>query len=556
MKLLKRASAGLAALAVAASIAVAPAAAQPDPLAPAITWEECPETVNIDRAECGRIDVPREYSNPTGPTISVGFVRVPAADPAAKRGTLFGNPGGPGGDAIAYFGNDAVPFPDALRNEWDMVAVQPRGLVGSTPLNCAEPDPNSQHDPILTPGGFFRDSCDHQNPGLPRSLTTSNTAEDWEMVRRSLGLETISILGLSYGTYLGSVYATRYPDRVDKLVLDSAMDPSLAWNGVVGTQAQGFENALYEFLGFVADHNHLYGLGTTPLQVYQAWTRKIIAESGTNPTTVPPPARIGDLPAGFEWAGQAGADLMTATGAVRVEGEGIVSRAVNPGASQANSYTMLMTQQLLPAPMYWDGLARHLNGTVPYNVQAEIDYLESLSEEELAEFIFAAVASQGTLTNVTCNENIIAPDYTSLLPYFWGTYASGDFMANYTDGFKSGMACRGITPVRGKEHLDGSQLKTRPLQISGTTDPQTVYHRRHYLANAMGATVVTVHGPGHGHFANHNPVVDDIVIEYLRTGNVTTTDAPGFDILGAAQPLPDYAELENSPGLTRLGVTR
>lgn len=93
----------LAAVGVAASLVAAPfstATAQADPApAPEVKWGPCPATVDAPGAECGEVPVPMRYGDPKSPKISVGFVRVPAAQPAAKRGVLFGNPGGPGGDA-------------------------------------------------------------------------------------------------------------------------------------------------------------------------------------------------------------------------------------------------------------------------------------------------------------------------------------------------------------------------------------------------------------------------------------------------------------------------
>src|SRR5699024_8160724 len=91
-------------------------------------------------AECGRIDVPTYYSNPSAGNISVGFVRVKALDQSAKRGVLFGNPGGPGGDAYLYAANDqAFAWPEKIRQEWDFVGVQPRGLSWS--IVAAQPAP-------------------------------------------------------------------------------------------------------------------------------------------------------------------------------------------------------------------------------------------------------------------------------------------------------------------------------------------------------------------------------------------------------------------------------
>ena len=82
--------------------------------------------------------------------------------------------------------------------------------------------------------------------------------------------------------------------------------------------------------------------------------------------------------------------------------------------------------------------------------------------------------------------------------------------------------------MTGQAPLDGSKLATKPLQIQATGDPQTPYQYHTSLSQPMQARVVTVHGPGHGHFASKNKVVDDIGVHYLRTGEVTTADAPGL----------------------------
>ncbi len=144
---LRRAGAVTAAALGSAALLVAPAGAQDDadPLAPDVSWEECPIQVFDETAECGRVEVPQEYSDAAGPTISVGFVRYPATDQSTKLGTVFGNPGGPGGDAYGYFGNGAgFDWPEAIVDKWDRVAVQPRGLPGSTPLDCTTPGPTQR----------------------------------------------------------------------------------------------------------------------------------------------------------------------------------------------------------------------------------------------------------------------------------------------------------------------------------------------------------------------------------------------------------------------------
>ncbi|MFH0411796.1 alpha/beta hydrolase [Corynebacterium sp. L4756] len=499
-----------------------PVAANAQQSSPEIAWEDCPPQVNQPGAECGRIDVPTYYSDPSLGSISVGFVRVPATDQAAKRGVLFGNPGGPGGDAYSYAASDSVEWPEEIRQEWDFVGVQPRGMVGSTPVDCTAPGGDTM-DAMLNMGAYIRNSCEQATPGYTNSLTTENTARDWEMVRQALGEEKISIMGLSYGTFLGSTYATLYPQHTDRVVLDSAMKPSAAWNGILASQEAGYNNALDDFFTFMADNNATYRAGSTPLQVYERWSRVVAREAGARPTALPPGAKIGDLPPGLEFAGQAGADVMTATGPLRVQAENLRDSAVNPGANQAYSVTLSLTRGLVPLPQEWDALAKHITGA------ERLDQGESeLSAEEIEQYQSQMAQGQSFQNLIICNENTVPADYAAIPTYVWSNYVTGDIFAAPPALFASGAACNGRGPVTKNPTLNGSALEVQPLQINATGDPQTPYRYHGEMARQMGAHVVTVNGPGHGHVAAGNEVVDDIVVDYLRTGTTSATSAPGL----------------------------
>lgn len=488
-----------------------------------IKWEDCPAQVDISTAQCGRIDVPMHYSNPGLGDISVGFVKVPAADPAAKRGTLFGNAGGPGGDAYSFFGNTAMNWPAELYEEWDLVAVQPRGMVGSTPVDCSTPAPGFDQINMLTrAGAFIRDSCEQATPGYTSSLTTDNTANDWERVRLALGEEKISILGLSYGTYLGSVFATRYPAHTDRVVLDSAMAPSQGWNGVMALQEQGYIDSLHDFFTWTAQHHETYRLGATPLAVYQAWSDRILAETGTNPTVAPPPARVGDVPPAFAWAGQGGADVMNTVAPTGIALQGLATQMLNPGTHQALSPLLNLTRSTIPQPSTWPALASVIAGQQPMP-----DLGSGTADEHTQQSLNASVNMQRM---VMCNENAVAPNPLDIPRTAWASFITGDIFTTYSTFFSSGMACSGIHPSSGLQPLDGSQLAVRPLLLQGTDDPQTPYSHHGELATAMNAHTVTINGPGHGQTSGGlNPAVNSILIDYLRTGNTTATTAPGFN---------------------------
>ncbi|WIM68609.1 alpha/beta fold hydrolase [Corynebacterium breve] len=512
---------------VAAAGVTSPAVAE----TPNIAWEHCPVHVDATNAECGRIEVPMHYDDPDGPKVSLGFLRIKAEAPGARRGVLFGNPGGPGGDAYSYFGTKDGYFswPQDIRNEWDLIAVQPRGLAHSSPLNCEVDEPADpiqamqlSSDAVLNAGGFSRAACEKSHPGFTSSITTENNARDWNEVRRALGEDQISIMGLSYGTYLGSAFATMYPQNTDRVVLDSAMDPALAWQGTIKVQKAGYEKTLHSYFEWVAANNDRFGMGDTPLKAYQYWSNKVVAETGTNPTVVPPPAQVGDLPPGLEFAGQAGADALTSSGKARVEGEGIVSRMLNPGANQAYSPLLAATRQLVPAPHFWEELAKATNGT------GDLLAPQELSDELAAEMTAQATASSQLQAIQLCNENVYPADHSMIPAAVWANYVTGDIFDAPPALAAAGAMCNGTGPVTGLVPLDGSRLRIRPLQVQGTNDPQTPYQYRGGISEPMGTHLVTVHGPGHGHVGFGNKVVDQIVIDYLRGGEVSVTDAPGY----------------------------
>lgn len=313
-----------------------------------ITWEDCPENVSDERAECGRIDVPMYHAEPDGEQISVGFVRIPVSNPDARRGTLFAGPGGPGNSAYDYAGNPEYPLgvPEEAGTEWDVVGVQPRGLGGSTPLDCDHVPEGV--DPLPEAGTYSREACEIGKPGYTDSINTWEVSEDLDDVRAALGEEKVSLHDVSYGTMLSSTYATKYPQHTDRLVLDSGMDTTRTWANTADDQTEGYTGALHDFHAWTAEHDDEYGMGDTPLEVYRSWSARIVEESDTSPSVVPPSAEIGDLPEGLQIAGQPAADALTAAGAPAAKIENLFRMLITPGANQSTSTTLGVTLQLLP----------------------------------------------------------------------------------------------------------------------------------------------------------------------------------------------------------------
>ena len=87
--------------------------------------------------QCAAVGVPLDYDRPNGAKISIAMVRLPAANPALRQGSIFINPGGPGGSGVD-FAVDAAQFlfTQDVRDRFDIVGFDPRGIIRSDPLRC------------------------------------------------------------------------------------------------------------------------------------------------------------------------------------------------------------------------------------------------------------------------------------------------------------------------------------------------------------------------------------------------------------------------------------
>lgn len=507
------ASASLAAM---ATVSI-PAQAEPAGLVkrPAITQEDCPESVNKPGTSCGRMDVPMDYSNPDGKKISVGFIKAAATKPEKRRGVLFINPGGPGGSVYHQFTTvegypDTTPrWPKEVREEWDIVGVQPRGLEGSTKLECEEVNAGPI-DQIQRSGGLIKDACDAKMPGYAATLTTENTARDWDQVRQAMREEKISIYGNSYGTVLGSMYATTFPEHTDKVVLDSGYNP----DNDHSEQVDGFRKAAHDFFGWVSQHDDVYHMGTTPRAVYKSWAERVRQETGVTPTLPPPAAEEEDLPDALGSTGSIGTEAMTRVDPTAVKAEGLLTQLTHPGSKQNQSASMQLLSMGLSQPALWPWVAGKLSSAEPVTLPDKV--LEALSE----------VGNMPLM--VECNDRAHPVHLDRMISGLWGQTVIGDPFSDI-DLTSSGMTCSGITPEHPAPDITGEKLAVRPLQIQGTSDPNTPYETFNKMATAMRSHVLTVDGPGHVQISTDNPQLGPVITEYLRTGTVNQTRIPGTD---------------------------
>ena len=215
-----------------------------------ITWEDCSnETTTF---QCGTVTVPLDYEHPDGKTISIAVKKLPALDGDAEHGSLFFNPGGPGGSGVTMVAALASASVENLRGSYDIIGFDPRGVGQSTPITCWSEDEINQYlanpsdgagptNPlkgVMYKNVAAQDKIDRgasnaarcakhsEVPELLDHVGTRDVARDLDVLRATNGNAKLNYLGVSYGTYIGALYADLFPGRVGRTVLDSAMDPS------------------------------------------------------------------------------------------------------------------------------------------------------------------------------------------------------------------------------------------------------------------------------------------------------------------------------------------
>ncbi len=242
--------------------AVPAVAAPPQPRA---NWNPCYRDYGFP-FECTTVQVPLDYSNPNRATISIAMIRLPVSDPAQRIGSLFLNPGGPGGSGFdfALFAGPYL-YSDEVRARFDIVGFDPRGIGRSTALRCfgtprqwtgyytpfAFPTTPEEEAIWEAADRYLLDACEQRAGRIIDHMTTADVARDLDLLRQAVGDEQLTYAGYSYGSYLGITYANLFPGNVRALVVDGVLDP-IAWStGEPGQESMPFSTRLRSDAGAI-----------------------------------------------------------------------------------------------------------------------------------------------------------------------------------------------------------------------------------------------------------------------------------------------------------------
>jgi pimeloyl-ACP methyl ester carboxylesterase len=215
-----------------------------------VRWSPCHR--DLGPFECGFVNVPLDHDESAGGRTQIAVVRLPASNPSERIGSLFINPGGPGGsgvDVVLFAGQFLFPAP--VNERFDLVGFDPRGVARSAGVRCL-PNERRWWDVFDLPFAFpvtdadedlhwqvldeVMAECARGDTRLFEHMSTADVARDLDLLRAAVGDAQLSYFGVSYGSYLGNTYAQLFPDRVRAMAIDAILDPIAYATGRPGTE--------------------------------------------------------------------------------------------------------------------------------------------------------------------------------------------------------------------------------------------------------------------------------------------------------------------------------
>jgi pimeloyl-ACP methyl ester carboxylesterase len=433
-------------------------------------WTDC------GIGKCTRVEVPVDYAKPDGKTLQVAVKVVPALGSGGR--SLFLNPGGPGASGIRYADYLAGKISRDVRQHYDLVNVDPRGVGKSTPVDCvsdsafaafaaSDPDPDTPREikAFREEHQRFGEGCQRRSGALAAHISTGEVARDFDILRSLLGQQKLDWFGFSYGTAIGATYATLFPERVGRMVLDGPLDPSEGAIEAGLSQAIGFQRALE---AYVEDCTHRW---RCPLGRHETKAMKRIVDLlqrlDRHPLRTDDPDR--KLTQGLAFYGIA-----------------------KPLYSKS---TWVSLSNAFDAALQGDGsvLARLADA-----------YFHEANGEAFLAISCLDIRDRPTVAEIEAVE----PEFARASPVFgralaWGSLGCSDWPIEATH-----------------PQIDIDADTSAPVLIVGTTgDPATPYESAKSLTKQLASAVlVTRVGDGHTAYASGDDCIDDAVDRYLITG--------------------------------------
>lgn len=437
---------------------------------------------------CARIDVPLDYRKPDGPTIGLQLLRIHDTDAGAPRQLLV-NPGGPGASGIEFALEMATEVSTSLLQHDDLIGFDPRGVGLSSPISClsaAQKDTlNALSPDVLTSAGFDQarsaaktvaTACSAKYGSALADFTTVNTARDMDLIRQAVGDSRLNYVGFSYGTELGYEYAQLFPDRIQAMVLDGVVDPTVDPIASFTAQNAGFERAFDQFATWCRGNTGCARLGNPRSAVYA-----VQAQAKRSP--IPTSTRGDPRKATFS--------------------------LVTTGVLQA-----LYSRSL------WPQLATSLLSARSGNAAGLLSLADDYNER-FKDGTYSNIAEANT--TIGCNDQKPGPTDAVIrsTARSWSTRFPMFGLWNAASLF----TCQQWQPVRTPLLEPTARTGTKVLVLGNIHDPATPYQNSQKLVSIMrNAELMSWNGQGHTSFLQGSSCVDTKVDAYLIGGTLPPAD--------------------------------
>jgi pimeloyl-ACP methyl ester carboxylesterase len=467
----------------------------------AIAWTTCTDIRRPDgqiakpdpSLQCGRLTVPLDYAKPDDLSLDIAVIRTRATGPGPRIGSLIFNFGGPGASGVDTLAQAAKVF-GSLNDRYDLVSFDPRGVERSSGVRCGTdedmnkytalntlPTDEAERAEIDAGTKSFVEACGRTAGKLLPYVGTVNAAQDLDRLRAALGDSRLNYFGISYGTQLGAIYATRFPKNVNRMVLDGTLDPSATLEERTLAQTTGFQHAYDSFLKDCVKEAGQCEIGTDTT-IADKNVEKLLYDLKAKPV------KVGD----------------------RTLTQGLASTAIS--AALYSPLTWPLLDRAVAEGLKGDGrillaLADNYNGRLP-----DGGYTTLMSS-------FPAISCADTAERPTKQElDRTEAESLKLSPLFG---SSG-----------LGSICT-LWPVPGSDEARKVDAAgSAPILVIGNTgDPATPYEWAPKLAKELGTGVLlTYRGQGHASYLSGDPCVKKTVDNYLLDGKIpakgTTCPAP------------------------------
>ncbi|MFF4589860.1 alpha/beta hydrolase [Streptomyces sp. NPDC001388] len=450
-----------------------------------LDWGRCKADADSDAPgsawQCATMKVPLDWSKPDGETIGLALIRTRSRGGGAERvGSLLFNFGGPGGSGVSTLPPYGATF-SALRERYDLVSWDPRGVGGSEGIRCRSdrdiqaaesidvtPDTRAEERAYLQDATDFGEGCKKAAGALLAHVSTTDTARDMDLMRQVLGDTKLHYFGISYGTELGGVYAHLFPRHVGRLILDAVVDPTADAVGHAENQARGFQRAL---------DNYLKSTGQDP-------------ERGS--------AKIADFL------------------------DRLDSRPLPASGGRKLNQTLAVTGIVLPlySEQSWPALTSALESAEAGDGSELLALADAYNDRDPSGGYGTTTHAQRVISCLDDKQRPTAGETRERLPRFERiSPVFGDFLGWDTAGW-----CHDW-PVAGQyDTPEVSAPGAAPILLVGNTgDPATPYEGARKMADELGKGVgvlLTWKGEGHGAYGSGSDCVDSAVDAYLLEGTV------------------------------------